>query len=145
MTEHISWNKTPALEAEIAELTRQIEDKRKQLEVESGIISDREIVASAIAENFTAQAAEQAATTEHSGAPTVQVVSPTDSDYPTYLDSLDETSVATLNSLIAMVPEEGVGKAIAAAATHGPFILDAFHDALVDKLYSELEERGLVN
>ncbi len=142
MSENIIWNNSPVLEAEIVELTRQIEEKRRQLETESGIISDRELVAETIAESFTSTAVGPSTTAEQIGVDLAPVVTPTSTD--TYLDGLDGASVVTLNSLIAMVPDQGVGKAIATAATHGPFILDAFHDVLVDKLYSELQVRGVV-
>jgi hypothetical protein len=145
MPENIFWNNSPVLEAEIAELSRQIEAKRKQLEVENGIVSDQEIVAQTVAESFTTLALEQSTTSEQVGVDvTPASVSTSLPPSATYLDTLDEESVVTLNTLIAMVPEQGVGKAIRVAASHGPFMLDAFHDALVDRLYAELQTRGLV-
>lgn len=144
MPENIIWNNSPVLEAEIAELSRQIEEKRRELETQSGIISDREVVAETIAESFNSEALEQTITMGQNGETSLPInISPTTAT-GTYLDTLDENSIATLNGLITMVSTDGIAKAISTAATHGPFMLDAFHDALVDKLYNELLARGLV-
>lgn len=148
MPENITWNNFNGLEAEIAELSRQIEVKRKQLESERGIVSDREVVHEALAEDFVTN--EAVTTTEQVGLDLTQVkVTPQVAQAPTvgqsYLDILDDQSVAIINNLISLVPVEGIKKTIKQALTHPPFILDAFHDALVDKLYDELKTRGLVS
>ncbi len=148
MPENITWNNSNGLEAEIAELSRQIEVKRQQLESERGIVSDREVVQEALADNFNVN--EAVTTTEQVGLdmsvtkPTPQVAqAPVVGQ--SYLDTLDDQSVTIINNLISLVPVEGIKKTIKQALAHPPFILDAFHDALVDKLYDELKTRGLVS
>ena len=61
-----------------------------------------------------------------------------------YLDNLSPESIKEVNRLIELVSEKGVKGAIAQAKNSNPFVLDAFHDALVDKLYEELKSRGLI-
>ena len=43
-----------------------------------------------------------------------------------------------------MVFEKGLEVALKEAGKQTPFIEDAFHDALVDKLLPELKKRGIV-
>ena len=148
MPENINWNNSTSLEAEIAELSRQIEVKRKQLESERGIVSDREVVHETLVEDFISN--ETSTTNEQVGldltqAKPVAQVTQTSAVGQSYLDTLDDQSVAVINNLISLVPVEGIKKTIKQALTHPPFILDAFHDALVDKLYDELKTRGLVS
>ncbi len=61
-----------------------------------------------------------------------------------YLDELDESQAERVNQLIQSISEVGIKKAIEQAKQSDPFLLDAFHDALVDKLYDELKSRGVV-
>jgi hypothetical protein len=61
-----------------------------------------------------------------------------------YLDTLDRETAARVSSLISLVEENGFKAAIAEAQAEDPFVLDAFHDALVGKLYHELKDRGLI-
>ena len=39
---------------------------------------------------------------------------------------------------------KGIEKAAAEAKKSNPYVLDAFHDALVEKLYPELQRRGVL-
>ena len=43
-----------------------------------------------------------------------------------------------------MVAGKGIKKAIEEAKKNSAFVLDAFHDALVDKMHDELKERGII-
>ena len=49
-----------------------------------------------------------------------------------------------IEKLLDLTFHEGVVKAIKEARKAPPFILDAFHDALVDKLYPLLQEKDLL-
>ncbi len=148
MPENIFWDNSHNLEAEIAELSRQISVKRKQLESERGVVSDHEVISETITENFVSN--EQTTSTEQVGVDlaatgVTPVVAKSVAGDQSYLDTLDDQSVAVVNNLIALVPIKGIKQAINQALTHSPFILDAFHDALVDKLYDELKSRGLIS
>jgi len=133
---------TNTIEAEIAELSRQIEVKKQELESRSGIvheaISERELVATAVAENFYPTSA---------GAP----VSPVGSSTATapsvgddYLKTLPPEMVEKVNHYISLVPTKGIREALTQVISAEPFLIDAFHDALVTNLYEELKERGIV-
>lgn len=61
---------------------------------------------------------------------------------PSYLSAESPEVKAEVERLVTLALEEGLAPAIAAAAKKSPFVLDALHDALVDKLLPELEKRG---
>ena len=46
--------------------------------------------------------------------------------------------------MVDSVFHEGLWKTLAKAKKSDPFVLDAFHDALTDKLYDELKNRKLI-
>jgi len=61
-----------------------------------------------------------------------------------YLDAVDDATVAKVNAYIAQAFQNGIQSTLRAVITEDPFILDVFHDALTDKLYAELKTRGMV-
>jgi hypothetical protein len=115
------------LEAELADLSRQIEARRAELAAVSGVVTERELVHQTVSHEFGVPAATAAPSAAED-----------------YLDSLDDTTAGAVNDLISMVPTHGIKKALSAAREQDPVVLDAFHDALVDRLYDELKERGWV-
>jgi hypothetical protein len=139
------------IEAEIAQLSKEIEDKRRQLESQRGITGestgDKELVRAVMAEKiFPAQPSSAPAATQTTAAQAI--VPPPPPPKPaagvSYLDSLDANAVETVNMLINKAFSGGLTKAISKAQEETPYILDAFHDALTDKLYEELKSRKLV-
>ncbi|HXF44183.1 MAG TPA: hypothetical protein VNK70_01835 [Candidatus Paceibacterota bacterium] len=66
---------------------------------------------------------------------------------PSYLakDDSSTNAKAEVEELINIVFEKGLEKALKTATRHGPFVEDAFHDALVDKLLPELKRRGILS
>lgn len=67
-----------------------------------------------------------------------------DSSLPGYLSSDSGEAAKTVANLVGLVFSEGLDKAIEASRKHDPFIEDAFHDALVEKLVPELKKRGVL-
>ncbi len=65
---------------------------------------------------------------------------------PSYLDGagVPENVKAEIEELINLVFAKGLEDALVEAERHGPFVEDAFHDALVDKLLPELKKRGIL-
>lgn len=133
------------IEAEIAELSKAIEAKRALLEASKGIVPEskdvvREVVRERVYSGETAPPAPPVAAaqtddaTDDSGS----------SDADSYLDSLDQESIAKVNHLVELVSSEGISKSIEAAKKEDPYILDAFHDLLVDKLHNELKSQGII-
>ena len=120
------------LEQEIAELSKAIEEKRSALAAERGVVAEREVVQQVVSGYV---------------APTVQAVStpiPAPASSNSYLDTLDPVSVTKVNDLVTSIGESGFKQAISRAKEEIPYILDAFHDALVTYLYEDLKKRGIV-
>jgi hypothetical protein len=135
------------LEAEIADLSKQIEAKKRSLEQQNGILPEagKEMIAEVLAEHFVTQAPAAASIPTDSTIPATSVLAPRPiKPVQSYLDSLDPESVTAVNSYIAMVPAEGIKKTITRVLAESPFIIDAFHDALVTHLYDELKARGII-
>ncbi len=63
---------------------------------------------------------------------------------PQYVKNASSDIKNKIEELINFVFEHGVEKAVKEAKKEGPFFLDAFHDALADKLYEELKKRKLL-
>lgn len=63
---------------------------------------------------------------------------------PDYLKKESREVKDEVERLIALAFAEGIEKSLKEAVKSGPFILDAFHDALTSKLYDELKNRKLV-
>ncbi|MEK9154996.1 MAG: hypothetical protein AAB596_02950 [Patescibacteria group bacterium] len=63
---------------------------------------------------------------------------------PDYLKNSSSETKLEVEKLIDSVFHQGLAKAVNEAKNSNPAILDAFHDALVDKLYDELKKRNLL-
>ena len=63
---------------------------------------------------------------------------------PAYLKDSSPEIKLKVEQLIGEIFQKGIEKASADAAKFGPFVLDAFHDALTDKLYGELKKRNII-
>ncbi|PIP92070.1 hypothetical protein COW77_01960 [Candidatus Wolfebacteria bacterium CG18_big_fil_WC_8_21_14_2_50_39_7] len=63
---------------------------------------------------------------------------------PDYLKDSPPEIKLRVEKLVDLVFHQGIEKTIKEANQAGPFILDAFHDALTDKLYDELKKRNLI-
>jgi hypothetical protein len=130
---------TNSFEQEVSEISKAIEARRDVIEKEHGIIEEKEIAREAIGEKLKEATPPSQSATQ----PPPQTVSPI-SLSESYLDTLDETNAQKVVSLIEQMREKGIKKAVAEARENDPYVLDAFHDALVDKLYEELQERGYI-
>ncbi len=65
---------------------------------------------------------------------------------PSYLsdDAGDVEVKAVVENLVTLAFQSGVERAIAEAKRYPPFVEDAFHDALTEKLVPELRKRGII-
>ena len=123
-----------ALERDIERLSKEIAEKRNLPEYKG--VPERELVKQAlqpiIRKDFT-QTAQSAAQ------PTAEK-----SFLPDYLKDLSAETKLQVEQLIDLTFHQGIKKVVARARRANPFILDAFHDALTDKLYEELKSRNLI-
>ena len=132
-------NSFGVLEAEIAELQKKIEEKKNILEGQSGIVEERAIVSEAVEELFIQPvvSSSQKIADNNSSASTTK-----DNGY---LEHLDPQTIESITSLIERIPQVGIAKVVSEASLGSPYLIDALHDALVDKLYEELLARGIVS
>lgn len=69
----------------------------------------------------------------------------TSSDFDkSYLDSVPPEVESEVNNLLTIVFEKGVENAIKMASNSSPLVMDAFHDALTDKIYNNLKDKGIL-
>ena len=119
-------------EQEVSEIAMQIEKRRNLLEQDAGVESHAEVAREVIAEAIKNAAGKAPSDTS----PTPQGTS--------YLDSTDTDSAHKVNMLIDEIQEKGLTAAIADAKNQSPYILDAFHDSLVEKLYNTLKSANYI-
>jgi|GEM_PF-5690368 hypothetical protein len=130
------------LEAEIAELQQKIETRKNLLEQQGGIIEEKKLVSNAINEMFTGSGGVLASQAPGSSAQ-VSTGKTSDPDV-SYLSSVDEETVRDVNALIQKLPSLGISGIVKEAELGGPYLVDVLHDILVDKMYEELTQRGLI-
>ncbi len=63
---------------------------------------------------------------------------------PNYLKDSPVEIKLQVEKLVESVFHQGIEKTVKEASKNSAFILDAFHDALTDKLYDELKKRKLI-
>lgn len=136
---------TRAIEQEIAQLSKAIEEKRAVLEKENKIVEEKELVRTAVQETVAGLQLHTVPLPAHRPPPSAQPPAP--QPKPTarhYLDNLDEESVNKVQLLVNETFHKGIKKTVEEVQHEEAFIIDAYHDALVDKLYEELKARGIV-
>lgn len=121
------------LESEIALLTREIESKRRLLEQEKGVISQDD-EKDLIKQTLTSVVPDLSAVGQVSD----------DSSGDVGELSLDEASKNKIEELIQEVKSSGLVKAVKKAKAESAYILDTFHDVLVDHLYEELKKNRFI-
>lgn len=126
------------LEKDLGRLTAEIAERRQQ---EGPDLSDRHIVKKSL-EVFIPK---------ETVLPDLDNVvaddqSQSKSDFmPSYVVSGEnKESQDKIQVLVNLALEDGLTEAWKAAQREAPFVIDAFHDALVDKLIPELKRRGLI-
>lgn len=63
---------------------------------------------------------------------------------PSYMDGEKDLVKLKVEKLLDLAWHKGIKRASEEARDSGPIVLDAFHDALTDKLYNELKQRGIL-
>lgn len=65
-------------------------------------------------------------------------------ELPDYMKDAPQETKKRTEFLIDLAFKKGIEKAASEAQKSGPYFLDAFHDALTDKLYEELKSRKII-
>lgn len=128
------------LELEIAQLQQKIEEKKNLLEQQGGIVEEKELVSSALNEMFTGSTG----ATPNVGTMASSSSQPVSDTGKSYLDNIDDQTAETISLLIQKLPTIGIAKVVEEAEVSGPYLVDVLHDALVDKMYEELLQRGFI-
>ena len=122
-----------ALEADIQKLSREISQKRNLPENKD--FSDKELIKQSIqpiiSPNMEARQSQQNQNAVN------QIL-------PDYLNNSPSEIKLEVEKLIEQTLHQGIEKTIKDAAKSSAFVLDAFHDVLVDKLHEELQKRKLI-
>lgn len=63
---------------------------------------------------------------------------------PAYTQEISDEMKLEIEHLLDLAFHEGIMKANEAAKKSSPYLIDAFHDSLVGRLYPELKKRGLL-
>ncbi len=63
---------------------------------------------------------------------------------PEYVNQAPQEARLQVERLVDLAFHKGVSEAAAQARLMGSFVTDAFHDALVEKLYDEMQARNLL-
>lgn len=63
---------------------------------------------------------------------------------PHYMEGEKDLIKLKVEKLLDLAWHKGIKRASEEARDSGPLVLDAFHDALTDKLYNELKQRGIL-
>ena len=138
------------IEAEIAALSEKIVEKRRELEASRGVVEERELVKSVVGEKISAvQKSAPPVFSIQPGSSSLQHPVDTGVKFPppagvSYLDYLDEESRVEVGRLVESVFVNGLEKTLKTLEWEEPFIIDAFHDVLTDRLHGELKKRGLL-
>jgi len=125
-----------ALEADIKRLSKEIAEKRNLPEYKD--LSERKLVKKSLEPMFR-QTVSQPPTAQ----PMTQPMSQSQI-LPDYLKDAPLEIKLRVEELVDSLFHQGIEKVVSRARRASPFILDAFHDALTDKLYEELKRRKLI-
>lgn len=124
---------TPTIEQEIAQLEKQIQEKKASLgqkaETKEEMPAEKEILREVVGEKIQQQA------------PAYQVQAKSDdktSGVSYLLPELKEKIQELINIVFNKSLNEGISEAV---KSQNPALIDAFHDVLVDELYDALVER----
>ena len=130
------------LENDLATLAAEIKKTREQPELKNA--HERELVKEAIRAFPTL--GERAPSAP---APQPAPVVPTsdaaaNSPLPDYAQHASAETKLEIEYLLDIALKQGIGKALSESKKSPYFVQDAFHDALVGKLYPELQKKGIV-
>ena len=120
---------------DVEKLGKEIQEKREQPEIKTQNYSEKDLIKQSTKPMIYPQ------TKQMLTAPTPQAE---DRYLPDYLKNAPNEVKIQVEKLLEYTFKNGLEKGIAEARKAPPFVLDAYHDALTDKLHEELVKRGLI-
>ncbi len=134
------------LERDLERLTAEVE-KREVFKEKN--ISEKEVVKNLVKEVFDEKKQEKESKPDLITEKKNEVLAKEKLDLlPSYLKEEkweDKKIKIVIEQLISLVFEKGISRGITEAKKMPPFVQDAFHDALADKILPFLREKGLLN
>lgn len=128
---------SPKYEEEIAMISSEIAEKRAEREHEpnnkafdQGETIAREVISNTLRKSVGEDILTEIGVKKEEGAG--------------YFDTADPETIKKVNELIELIHKKGLAEAITEARESSPYVLDIFHDSLVEKLYTELIEKNLI-
>ncbi|MEK7149800.1 MAG: hypothetical protein AAB757_02400 [Patescibacteria group bacterium] len=119
---------------DVEKLGKEIQEKREQPEIKTQNYSEKDLIKQSTKPMIYPQPQ----------TPTAAVPQAEDRFLPDYLKNAPNEVKVQVEKLLENTFKIGLEKGIAEARKAPPFILDAYHDALTDKLHEELVKRGLI-
>ncbi len=138
----INRNFSESLENDLRRLTVEIGERRPQAEKEE--LPERQLVKKSLEVFWPPEMTQSVAPAAEK---TEEMVSAKPGFLPGYLKAEPDSEEAVnrkIENLVAIAFDKGVAEAWQAASRENPFVVDAFHDALIDKLMPELKKRGVI-
>ena len=128
------------VERDLVRLGQETRSQKKRLEIES--LGEKEIIKKSL--QSIAGSLEPA---QSQGASVVPPTVNDDAHLPSYLQGAKSTKEIkdAVERLIELVFDKGLEAAVRVARRSNPFVEDAFHDALADRLLPELKKRDLLS
>jgi len=124
------------VEQDIERLSKEIAEKRELPEHKQ--LPEKELVRQALEPMIKQPVSQPSQPQPSSTAPTGE------KNLPNYLKDSPKEIKVQVEKLVDKVFSQGIEKTIKEANQSSAFILDAFHDALTDKLYDELKKRKMI-
>lgn len=123
------------IEQDIERLSREVKEKRNLPEYKE--VPERELIKQTLQPLIRPSAP---------AAPSVAKPAPSTEEtiLPDYLKDSPAEIKLEVEKLVDAIFHQGIEKTVKEANRAGAFVLDAFHDALTDKLYEELKKRNLI-
>lgn len=118
------------LRKDFTEVSKEVQQKVEK-SAEIGEVSGREAVSEALKPKVYS-------------APQSQARQADEDNLPGYVKEASPEIKQKIEGLLTMVFRDGLDKAVKKLKSEPPFVVDAFHDALVDAFYEELKKRKIV-
>lgn len=118
------------LKKDFTEVSQEVQ-QRVEKSAETGVVSDREAISEALKPRVYP-------------APQNQTQQADEDKLPDYIKEASPEVRQKVEGLLTTVFRDGLDKAVKKLKSEPPFVVDAFHDALVDAFYEELKKRKMV-